>query len=85
MVDWQVTATTIYCDAVAADVTLMVDGDGGVRCAGTLKYLTRTTPNIQRQLKQRSRKQGHPLACEGDACQRTVAYRDRIFAEEKAG
>jgi len=84
MVDWQVTATTIYCDAVDADVTVMVDAGGGVRCAGVLKYLTQTTPNIQRQLKQRARKLGHPLGCEDDACQRTVAYRDRIFAEEKA-
>jgi hypothetical protein len=84
MADWQVTATTINCEAVDADVTLMVDGDGGVRCAGMLKYLTRTTPNIQRQMKQRSRKQKRPLGCEADACQRTVAYRDRIFAEEKA-
>jgi len=83
MVDWQVTATTIYCDDVAADVTVMVDGGGGVRCAGILKYLTQTTPNIQRQLKQRSRHQKRPLGCKGDACLRTVAYRDRIFAEEK--
>jgi len=85
MADWQVTATTIYCDAVAADVTVMVDAGGGVRCAGMLKYLEKTTPNIQRQLKKRSRQQQRPLGCEGDACQRTVAYRDRIFAEEKAG
>jgi hypothetical protein len=83
MADWQVTATTINCDSVDADVTLMVDGDGGVRCAGMLKYLTRMTPNTKRQLKQRSRQQKRPLACEGDACQRTVTYRDRIFAEEK--
>ena len=83
MTDWQVTATTIYCDAVDADVTVMVDAGGGVRCAGVLKYLTQTTPNIQRQLKRRSRKLGHQLACEGDDCPRTLAYRDRIFAEEK--
>jgi len=83
MADWQVTATTIYCDAVDADVTVMVDGDGGVRCAGMLKYIQKTTPEIQRQLKKRSRKAGRPLGCEGDACQRTLAYRDRIFAEEK--
>ena len=85
MADWQVTATTIYCDAVGTDVTLMVDSDGGARCAGRLKYLDKTTPNIQRQLKQRARKLKLSLGCEGDACQRTVAYRDRIFAEEKAG
>lgn len=83
MTDWQVTATTIYCDAVDADVTVMVDAGGGVRCAGVLKYLTQTTPNIQRQLKRRSRKLGRQLACEGDDCPRTLAYRDRIFAEEK--
>ena len=84
MVDWQVTATTIYCDAVDADVTLMVDADGGVRCTGMLKYRDQATPNTQRQMKQRGRKLGRALACEGDACQRTKEYRDRIFAEEKA-
>lgn len=83
MVDWQVTATTIYCDAVDTDVTVMVDGEGGVSCAGMLKYLTQTTPDIQRQLKKRSRQQKRSLGCEGDACSRTAAYRDRIFAEEK--
>jgi hypothetical protein len=85
MTDWQVTATTLYCDAVDADVTVMVDGDGSVRCAGLLKFLEKRTPEVLKQLKKRSRKVGRPLACEGDACQRTIAYRDRIFAEEKVG
>jgi len=84
MVDWQVTATTLYCDAVDADITVMVDADGGVRCAGMLKYLEKPTPETLRQLKKRSRRLGRQLACEGDTCPRTSAYRDKVFAEEKA-
>ena len=34
MVDWQVTATTIYCDAVDDDVTLLVYKDGSAKCTG---------------------------------------------------
>ena len=38
MVNWQVTATTIYCDAVADEVTVLVYKDGTAKCTGYTKY-----------------------------------------------
>ncbi|MFC1902066.1 GYD domain-containing protein [Chloroflexota bacterium] len=38
MVDWVITATTIYCDAVDDEVTLLVHKDGTVKCIGHSKY-----------------------------------------------
>jgi hypothetical protein len=32
MVDWQITAATIYCDDVDDEVTVIVNRDGSVRC-----------------------------------------------------
>lgn len=39
MVDWRVTATTIYGDAVDDDVTVLVYEDWSTRCTG---YMGRT-------------------------------------------
>ena len=38
MVDWQITATTIYCDAVDDEVTILVNKDWSTRCTGMRKY-----------------------------------------------
>ena len=38
MVDWKVTATTIHCDAVGDEVTILVYKDGSVKCIGYDKY-----------------------------------------------
>ena len=38
MVDWQITATTIYCDDVDDEVTVIVQRDGSARCVGFSKY-----------------------------------------------
>ena len=34
MVDWQVTAVTINCSAVAEEVTIIVKNDWSVQCTG---------------------------------------------------
>jgi len=77
MGDWQVTATTIYCDAVDADVTVMVYKDGSVKCVGMKKYHDNPTKETVNILKKGSRKLGRTLACA-----RKDAYRDRLFAAE---
>ena len=38
MVNWQVTVTTIYCDAVDDDVTLMVNKDWTTKCVSYQRY-----------------------------------------------
>jgi hypothetical protein len=82
MVDWQVTATTIYCDAVDDDVTIMVYADRSTRCVGYKKYAESITKETAKELKRRAKKLGRKLRCEGPECSRTIAYRDKVFAEE---
>ena len=38
MVDWEVTATTIFCESVNDEVTIIVSGDGAAKCSGRQKY-----------------------------------------------
>lgn len=84
MVNWQVTATTIYCDAVDDDVTLMVYKDRSTRCVGFKKYIESITKETAKELKRRAKKLGRELRCEGPECARVIAYRDEAFAEEAA-
>ncbi len=81
MVDWQITATTIYCDAVDSDVTLMVYKDGSTKCAGYSKY-GKPDKEIGRLLQKKGKQLGYNLECEGPECPRMAQYRDRLFAEE---
>ena len=83
MVDWQITATTIYCDAVDEDVTLMVYKDGSVKCAGYPKY-GEPGKEVSKLLKKKSKQLGSNLECEGPECSRVIQYRDKLFAEEAA-
>ena len=82
MVNWQVTATTIYCDAVDDDITIMVSKDGSTRCVGYKKYAETITKETAKELKKRAKKLGRELRCEGPECSRVIAYRDKVFAEQ---
>jgi len=78
---WSVTATTIYCDAVDDEVTVLVYKDGSVKCTGFRKY-TQPSQTTARQIKAKSRRTKRTLACEGELCARVIQYRDKLFAEE---
>ena len=81
MVNWQLTATTIYCDAVDDDVTLMVYKDGSAKCVGYKKY-REPSKEISKLVKGKSNQLGRKLECEGPECWRVIQYRDNLFAEE---
>jgi hypothetical protein len=81
MVNWQVTATTIYCDAVDDEVTLMVNKDWSVKCTGYPRY-NQTNGAARNLLKKKKRPSGRALECEGPECQRAIQYRDKLKAEE---
>ncbi len=85
MVDWQITATTIYCDAVDDDVTLIVDKDWNVVCTGFKKYSEKLDKATAKTLKQKSRQLGKILSCEGPFDFRVTNYRDKLKSQEKAG
>ncbi|MBM4448450.1 MAG: hypothetical protein FJ015_04335 [Chloroflexi bacterium] len=81
MTDWQVTATTIYCEDIDDEVTVIVQRDGAVRCTGfdRCRNAGRDTAAL---LKQKSRRLGRQLQCTGLECPCVVQYRERLFAEE---
>ena len=77
MSDWQITATTIYCDAVEDDVTIIVYRDWNTICTGYKKY-----GQNNELLRRRSKKMKKSLKCEGPEDFRVTGYKDKIMTEE---
>ncbi len=80
-VNWQITATTLYCDAVHDEVTLLVYKDASAKCTGYAKYggpgevatgLSNRKGRLSKQLN----------GCEGPLCHRMIEYREKLFSEE---
>ena len=84
MVDWQVTATTIYCDAVDDEVTILLYKDGSIRCTGYKKYVENPNKETAQVLKKKGKRLGRNLKCEGPQNSRVTIYRDKLTAEEKS-
>jgi hypothetical protein len=82
--DWQVTATTIYCDAVDDDVTIMVYKDGSTRCTGYKKYVENPDKETAQILKKKGKRLDRNLKCEGPQDSRVTSYRDKLTAEVKS-
>jgi hypothetical protein len=78
MTDWQLTATTIFCDDIGDEVTILVYKDGKTRCTG---YDTFIKMNTGADKKKRS----NGVECHGPVCFRVAEYRDKLFSEEKGG
>jgi hypothetical protein len=81
MVNWQVTATTIYCDAVDDEVTVLVYKDLSTKCTGYGKY-GELTKEMLGLLRKKSKRLGRRLECTGPECWRAVQYKERLLAEE---
>jgi len=79
MVTWQLTATTIYCEVVADEVTFLVYKDGSVKCTGEGKH-----GPAKGRVKGRPVRTGQAGSCTGRDCARPGEYRDRLLAEEAA-
>ena len=79
--DWQITATTIKCEAVGDEVTIMVYLDGTAKCASYTKYGA-TDKKIISKIEKRAKKLGIVCKCEGPECRRVKDYLDKIMAEE---
>jgi len=84
LADWQLTATTIYCDAVDDDVTIMVYKDQRTTCTGYNKYGEGLDKETAKVLKKKAKRLGKNLKCEGPRDHRVTDYRDRLMAEDKA-
>ena len=79
MVDWEVTEATIFCDAVAVNVTMTICHDGSAKCTGNRKYNEKLTKKELKKMKSRGQKLGKKLRCEGLQCPRLVQYKTRLL------
>ncbi len=81
MTDWQITAKTIFCEAVDDEVTVLVHKNGTAHCTGCSKY---DQPNdITRTLvKEKTRKLKRAIQCEGEECPRVTGYKNQIQTEK---
>ena len=71
MTDWVMAATTINCDEVADEVTIIVRKEGPVTCTGCDKYYESG----------KKTKKTSSQTCAGLECHRVTQYRDRLLAE----
>ena len=78
MVDWKVTATTIYCDDVDDEVTIIVYGNGTVKCTGAQKYVKASKETTQ-ELKKKSKQKGKTLLCKDTTCAKLTKYCDELM------
>ncbi len=81
MTGWQITAKTIFCDAVDDEVTVLVYKDGSAHCTGYQKY---TQPNdVTRSLvKKKNRLLKKPIQCQGEQCSKVTQYKEKTLAED---
>jgi len=81
MVDWEITATTIFCESVDDEVTLIVTQDGKVKCTGQQKY-AKSGKETARTMKKKSRQLGRQISCEGVGCARVTQYWDGLLGKK---
>jgi hypothetical protein len=82
MADWELTATTIYCEAVDDEVTLLLSADGTCRCTGRQKY-ERPGKEAARSMQSKGRRLGRTLGCSPAECDIIVRYRKTMLGEEE--
>jgi hypothetical protein len=76
MADWQVTATTIFCEYVDDEVTLLIYGDGASKCTGQAKY-AHLDKETAKTMKKKSKQSGKALGCREVDCPRLSEYRKK--------
>ena len=76
--DWQITATTVYCEAVGDEVTLLVYADGTAKCTGRQKYARSGKKTT------RLANAGKSRECREVDCATLNQYRDSLLKNQKA-
>ena len=71
MVNWQITAKTIYCDSAGEEVTIIIKKDWSVQCTG---YQDRQDVSLNRAYTS--------AECAGLGCPRINQYLAQLKAEE---
>ena len=81
--NWKLTATTIYCEAVDDEVTLLVYEDLTTKCVGCNRY-GEPSKEAANLLRKKSKQLGRQLKCTGPECSHVIQYRTKISAEKAA-
>ncbi|MBI4303643.1 MAG: hypothetical protein HY665_04840 [Chloroflexi bacterium] len=71
MVDWQITATTIFCERVGEEVTVMVYKDWSVKCTGHKRHGENSQPKHKAKPE-----------CAADECHLVLQYKEKLLSEE---
>ena len=64
--------------------TIIVDKDWTLRYTGYKQYVENLTKETVKMLKEKSKRLGRELRCEGPLDCRVTDYRDKLIAEEEA-
>ncbi len=79
--NWQITATTIHCDRVDDNVTIMISGDWTYRCAWYQRYKQKAIDGGQSGFDRKTRERIQK--CTGPDCPYVIGYRDRLIREKE--
>jgi hypothetical protein len=83
MVDWEITATTIYCEDVDDEVTLLISADGTVKCTGRERY-TSKDKDVIKAVKKKSKLTGKRPQCRPGECRKiTEQVKKHLGGESK--
>ncbi len=77
---WQLTATTINCDVIDDEATIIVYKDWSVKCTGYAKYTS--SSKARGVIRKKSLSSGRRLECLGPECPKVLQYREKLLSEE---
>ena len=82
MAGWLVTATTIHCEWVDEDVTIVVYKDNSAWCTGYNKFRESVNRETAKLIREKEKKLGRELKCIYPSACGLTRYRDKISSEE---
>ena len=80
MANWAITATTIYCDSIDDEVTLLVYKDGTLKCTGSNKP-AKPDKEKAKSMRVKNEQIMQTIGCTGPECYRLIQYRDKLLGE----
>jgi hypothetical protein len=76
---WQITATTIFCETIMDEATILVYKDGTLKCTGYDKFIA-----SKESLSKSGKRTSIKLSCDGPTCIQMTEYFDKLMSEEEA-
>ena len=83
MVDWQITAKTIYCESIDDEATLIASKSGVIKCTSQTRYI-KPDRELAKTLSAKQKRLGRKLGCEAKECAKASRYREELFSEKKS-